>query len=114
MKFKVNGRELEALESFRIGEACEAERALGIDLADTGLAGKMAVALFISMRRDDPERSVMQIADEVMGIDMAAFEEVEEESPPAETPAADEPTGEEIPGHEHPPTTGALRSVQSA
>src|SRR5262245_17767441 len=90
MKFKVNGVELAAPESFRIREVCEAEKSLGLSLNQEGLAATLAIALFIALRRKDPERDAVAIADEVMGIDMAELEEIpddpHEEGEPATPP----------------------------
>src|SRR5262245_53088934 len=81
MKFKVNGVELAAPESFRIREVCEAEKALGLSLNQEGLAATLAIALFIALRRNEPERDAVAIADEVMGIDMADLKEIPEDPP---------------------------------
>jgi hypothetical protein len=107
MKFKIDGRELDVVDNPRIREAAEAEKALGMDMED-GFTARLAISIFVALRRDDPEKSARDLGDEVMNMDLASLEEVEEELPPAEEPAAE--AGEP----ESPPTTGPLRSVQSA
>lgn len=82
MKFKLDGRELEA-EHIRVGELCEAEKALQINMAD-GSGAAIAVTLFVALRRDDPKKPAHLIADEVMRADVSTFEEAEDESPPDE------------------------------
>src|SRR5262245_319857 len=103
VKFKVNGMELAAPESFRIREVCEAEKALGLSLNQEGLAATLAIALVIALRRKDPELDAVAIADEVMGMDMADLKEIPE-GPPVE--------GD--PGVVNLPTTGPPPSALSA
>lgn len=81
MKFKIEGRELEA-DSIRVGELCEAEKALGLNMAD-GTGAAVAIQLYVAMRRQDKQKPTHVLADEVMRADITSFEEVEEESPPA-------------------------------
>ena len=87
MKFKIDGVELAAAENIRIGEMCEAEKMLGITADETGLAGRLALSLYVTKRRAEPEKPMQVTADEVMAADMSSLEEVEEESPPVETAA---------------------------
>jgi hypothetical protein len=88
MKFKLDGVEMEAASDIRVRELVEAESALGFSMDETGSGGKMAIALFVAMRRLDPEKAKGLIADTVMAVDLSKFEEVEEEepSPPAPDP----------------------------
>lgn len=101
--WKINGEVLPAPEHIRVREMCEAEKALGISADETGMAGKMALSLYVSLRRKDPERSAGLIADDVLNVDMTAIEEVEDEAVP--TSPADE--GGESP--ESPPIIGPQR-----
>lgn len=111
MKFKIDGRELEA-DSIRVGELCEAEKALGLNMAD-GSGAAVAVQLYVAMRRQDKQKPIHVLADEVMRADLTSFEEVEEESPPAE--AADAAAnGTTDSGPESQPTSGRQLSVPSA
>jgi len=103
VKFKVNGKELELSDSIRVGEMCEAEKALGLSLEEVGAAGKTAIMLFIAMRRDAPGQPVSVLASEVMNIDLGAMEV--EDDPPAEAPEG---------GQENQPTTGLQPSAPSA
>lgn len=103
-RFRIDGVELEAPEHLRIGEVIEAEKALGFSM-DSGWGAQMAVTLFIAMRNKEPEKPATLIASEVLQADMSALEEVEE-SPPADAPKGADP--------EAPPTSGALRSVNTA
>lgn len=107
MKFRIEGRELEAVENMRVGEVCEAEKALNVS-ADGGFGARTAVMLFIAMRKEDPEKPIRLLADEVMRADIGTVEEVEEESPPAEM-GDDE---EESPAPVNLPTSGHPLSVQ--
>lgn len=95
MKFKVDGRELSA-EGMRVGEICEAEKALNLDM-DQGSGAKIAIALFVAMRREDRknenQKPLALLADDVMNVDMTMVEAEEEEEegderrPPDETVA---------------------------
>lgn len=87
-RFKLNGEVLPSPDHIRVREMCEAEKALEINADETGMAGKMALAFYVALRRKDPERSPALIADEVLDVDMSAIEEVEDEAvdptPPVE------------------------------
>jgi hypothetical protein len=102
MPFKVNGELLPDVDHIRVREMCEAEKALGLNAGEVGMAGQMALALYVALRRQDPERSAGLIADEVLDVDMATIEEAEDESPPATSPVDE--TGEQA--LESPPTIG--------
>jgi hypothetical protein len=113
MKFKVDGRELDA-SGIRVGELCEAEKALGLNMAD-GSGASIAVSLFVAMRREDRNsenpKPLAMLADEVMAADVTTFEEADDESPPAEAPAANGA------GKADPvllPTSGTRRSASTA
>jgi hypothetical protein len=122
MKFRVDGVELDA-SHMRVREVCEAEKTLGLDMSESGIGGKTAVALFIAMRRADPAKPVPVIAEEVLSADMTTFEEIEDELPPTPTKTNFEPggsssgfdasDGESDQALESPPTSGPLLSVPS-
>lgn len=115
MRFKVDGRELSA-ENMRVREICEAEQYLNMDM-EKGLGAKLAVCLFVAMRRDEKHaaKPPRMLADEVLDTDMTTldFEDTEdtedEADPPAET-AAKNGAG----GRESLPTSGRQLSVPSA
>lgn len=100
MQFKVNGEVLPRAEHIRVREMCEAEQALGIDAEMTGMAGKMALSLYVALRRKDPEKSAGLIADEVLDVDMTAIEQIEDE------PVPTSPAEEGGANLESPPTSG--------
>lgn len=81
VRFKIDGVELVAAESFRVRELVEAETALGFSLDETGSAGKMAIGLFVSMRRNDPDIGPGMLADKVLNTDLADYEEIEDDTP---------------------------------
>lgn len=82
MRFIIDGVEIDAVENIRVGEMCEAEKELGISLADTGSAGSFALSLFVALRRQNPDKPGPVIRDEVFAADMTSIEEVKE-GPPA-------------------------------
>jgi hypothetical protein len=84
MRFRIDGVEYVAVEDIRVRELVEAEGALGFSMDETGSGGKMAIGLFVAMRRHDTDIGAGLLADKVMGIDLSKYEEVEEDSPPAE------------------------------
>jgi hypothetical protein len=106
VKFKIDGRELEAPEKLRVGQVCEAERALGVS-AEDGFGARTAVMLFVTMRVDEPSKPAHLIADEVMRADIATVEEVGEESPPAGAPVGADHEQDQ----ENPLTSGPLSSA---
>lgn len=112
MKFKVDGREMSA-EKMRIREMCEAEQYLNMDM-ESGFGAKIAVCLFVAMRRDDEHaaKPPRLLADEVLDTDLTAldFEDTEDEAdPPAETVTPNR-TGDPA----SLPTSGRQLSVPSA
>jgi hypothetical protein len=102
VKFKVDGRELDAT-GIRVGELCEAEKALQLNMAD-GSGAAIAVSLFVALRRENKTKPAAMVADEVMRADVSSFEEADEESPPAE--AADAADAETEPALENQLTSG--------
>ena len=97
MKFKIDGVEQEIAENIRVGEMCEAEKSLGISAEEVGLAGKLALSLFVTLKRAEPEKPSAVIAKEVFDTDMSALEEVEDD-PPAE--AVEDLASRRITGHQ--------------
>jgi hypothetical protein len=84
VRFKIEDVEYVAVEDIRVRELVEAEAALGFSMDETGSAGKMALGLFVAMRRQDGEIGPGLLADKVMAVDLSKYEEVEEQDPPAE------------------------------
>jgi hypothetical protein len=109
MKVKLDGREIEVASNIRIGELIEAEKALGFNMDETGSGGRMAISLFVALRREEKEKPIGMLADEVLRVDLSTFEEVAEESPPAE--GGDERESADLVKL---PTSGPQPSVQSA
>ena len=99
MRFKIDGVEMEVAEDIRIRELVEAEKALGFSMDETGSAGKMAIAIFVAMRRHDADIGPGLLADKVMAVDLSKFEEVEEASPPAEGGNGTAPENQLTSGH---------------
>jgi len=83
VRFKIDGEVFEAAEDIRVRELVEAEKALGFSLDETGSAGKMAIGIFVAMRRMDAEIGPGMLADKVMAVDLSKYEEVEDAGPPA-------------------------------
>lgn len=99
--FKIDGVFYPEPDNVRVREMAEAEKALGMNADEVGVGGRLAITLYIVLRRKDPERSPGLVADEALNADMTHMEEVEEEdSPLASTP--DEPSS----GPESPRTSG--------
>lgn len=111
MKFKVNGVEMDAT-GMRVREVCEAEKFLGMDMSE-GFGAKIAVALFVAMRRHEPNKPAGLIAKEALSVDIEQLGEDEEVEavPPADEPA-DEAGNGQVP--ESLLTTGPPPSVPSA
>jgi hypothetical protein len=112
VKFKVDGRELDA-SGIRVGELCEAEKALGLNMAD-GSGAAIAVSLFVAMRREDKKnenpKPLALLADDVMAADVTTFEEADDESPPVVVPATNGAGNDPV----SLPTSGTRRSVPTA
>jgi hypothetical protein len=102
--FRVGELVVDLAQPMRVREICEAEKALGMGMQDSGTA-RIAVYIFVTLRKQDPERSAVLIADEVMGMDMTQLDELGEDaaSPPA-VPEADPMS---------PPTSGPRLSALS-
>jgi len=83
VRFKIDGEVFEAAEDIRVRELVEAEQALGFSLDETGSAGKMAIGIFVAMRRADAEIGPGLLADKVMAVDLSKYEEVGDANPPA-------------------------------
>jgi hypothetical protein len=93
VQIKVNGELLPVPENIRVREMAEAEKALQLNAEETGMAGKLALTLYIALRRQDPERSPGLIADEVLDANMSTMEDVEEEEGPLASSPGDPPPG---------------------
>lgn len=112
MKFKVEGQEFPFIdpEEIRIRELAEAEKALGMSMAE-GTAGAWAISLFVSMRRAGDKRPAGLLADAVLDSNLGAVDTEEEDA----SPPADAGDGENKSGNlASLPTTGPPRSAQSA
>lgn len=108
MKILVDGRKLD-VDGIRVGELCEAEKALQVNMAD-GSGAAIAVTLFVGLRREDKQKPVHLIADEVMRADVTTIQEGDA-GPPAD--GADEAEkSEQAPGT--PLTSGRPLSARSA
>lgn len=82
MRFVVDGQELSA-EGLTIGEICEAEKYLRMDM-DSGTGPKIAVALYVAKKRAEPNMFPGALAAWVLAVDMTTLETPEDDaSPPA-------------------------------
>lgn len=86
-------------------ELYEAEKALGLTYDGSSAGGALAITMFISLRRVQTEKGLVQLADEVMGMKFGALSDLaqDEEQAPLETPF----------GPAVPPTTGHPLSAVS-
>jgi hypothetical protein len=122
MRARIEGRDVEIVENWRLKEQVRAERAFGIDMmADkTTETEKFLLAIFMSLMREEdakPEgerRDVSAVADYALNLDVQDIVDAEEdeESPPADAPAGgaqDDQPGKDSQTDE-PPTTG-LRAL---
>lgn len=108
MKISVDGRELD-VDGIRVGELCEAEKALGVNMSD-GSGAAIAVTLFVGLRREDKQKPAGALADEVMRADVTTIAEADDAGPPAE--GADEESSSPAPDTRR--TSGVPLSARSA
>lgn len=100
---KYEDREVELAEDWRIGELIEAENALGIDMDSAKGAARIALVVYISIRRENKEMPQGIMADQVLRMELTGLLPDDEELPlggTGENGGASLETGE-------PPTTGA-------
>ena len=101
MQFKINGELVDAPENIRVREMAEAEQALNCNAEEAGMAMKMALALYIALRRKDPDMNRGLLADQVLDMDLSGFETIEDADPlegqPVEAPP--DPAKQQISGH---------------
>src|SRR5262245_66316293 len=83
MKAHIEGREVELVENWRVGELIEAENAVGVDMWSATGAGRMALVIFISMRREDPNFPQAVLAGKVKMMEITSIlpDEDEEADP---------------------------------
>jgi hypothetical protein len=77
MKFKIDGREV-VVDRAPLRQVHEGEKALGVGLTDSDSA-RLMVLLFVGLRREDPDKPAVLIADEIMDMDMFELDSTENE-----------------------------------
>lgn len=77
-QIKYEGNTVEIAEDWRLGELIEAENALGVDMETARGGAKMALVIYISIRRVEPALPVDALANKVMRMDIAALAEDDE------------------------------------
>lgn len=79
---KWGDKETELVEDWRVGELIEAENALGIDMNEAKGAAQIALVVYISRRRVEPELPSGILADQVMRMELSALAADEEAAGP--------------------------------
>lgn len=110
------GKTVDVAEDWRLGELIEAENALGIDMETARGGAKMALVLYISVRRAEPTLPIDALAGKVMRMEIASLaDDDDEDGGKGESPLDDDTAAEpqesaslETGGQ---PTTGHLRSA---
>lgn len=89
-KLDYKGDLLEIAEDWRVGELIEAENALDIDMEKAKGAARMALIVYITIRRHDKQTPAGVLADAVLRMELSALVSDDEENdagPPAEAAA---------------------------
>lgn len=111
-KVEYQGKLVDVVEDWRVGELIEAENALNIDMDGAKGGARAALVVYISVRRVDARTPAGALADAVLKMELASVISDDKEadrSPPAEG-VEDDPDSET----DEPQTVGPLRSVNSA
>jgi hypothetical protein len=103
--FKYGGREV-IVERAPLRQVYEGEQALGVGLTDSDSA-RLMVLLFVGLRREDPDKPAVILADEIMDYDLFDLDSSEGD----ETPFGPQANGQDL---ESLPPTGPLPSEVSA
>lgn len=115
--FKYQGKEIPVAENWRVGEQVEAENSLSIDLETAKSAARMALVLYISIRRVDKQIPDGALADQVLRMELTDIidqEEPEEDEPgPPDEEPAEEEAGKDSETSE-PQTSGVPHSASLA
>lgn len=74
--FKIGDVTVDLDQPMRVREVCEAEKALGMGMGDSGTA-RVAVFIFVALRKLEPDESAALLADRVMDMDLAAMEDAD-------------------------------------
>lgn len=76
---RYEGNEVELAEDWRIGELIEAENTLGIDMESARGAARIALVVYISIRRVNAEMPAGILADQVLRMELSGLLEDEDE-----------------------------------
>lgn len=101
--FELAGRKVEVadLDSISVRELTEAENATGLEMASRG--GVFAIQLFVSLRRDNPEKAAGAIADDVLSAKyIPTLDSLEDDDSPLGAAESEDP--EDPPTSGHPPS----------
>lgn len=72
IRFRVNGREIEAAEELTIRDAFEAERFLGVDPQSASPVQSLAVLMFAGLRKADPSISPEDAAEAILSVNLGS------------------------------------------
>lgn len=72
-------KQVELAEDWRIGELIEAENALSIDMDSAKGAARIALVVFISIRRTDKQTPTGVVADKVLRMNLSALAQDDDE-----------------------------------
>lgn len=89
-RFRIEGREI-CVPRLSLRNKYEAEKALGLGMTDNETTA-ILVPLVVGIHMEDPERSWVSIADEVLEFDLFSVEEVKDEEDDSPFEAATDPT----------------------
>jgi hypothetical protein len=108
---KYEGNEIKVAEDWRLGELIEAENAMGVDMETARGGAKMALVLYISIRRAKPELPADGLANIVRHMEITSIapdDDEEEAAPLGDGVNGSDATPSET---EERPTGGRLRSA---
>jgi hypothetical protein len=108
---KYEGNEIRVAEDWRLGELIEAENAMGVDMETARGGAKMALVLYISIRRAKPELPADGLANIVRHMEITSV--VADDDEAEELPLGEGTNGAagETSETEELPTGGRLRSA---
>lgn len=114
MKFLVDGEEIEAPETIRMGEAHEATRHLGIDHEKDGAVGALMTLVFVGMRRAHPDWPLPHVVAQVNAIELDTLDFTDEVALPLENNGSGAPAMDESPASETTPATSGRPSSETS
>jgi hypothetical protein len=70
IRFRVNGREIEAADELTIRDAFEAERYLGVDPQSASAVQSLAVLMFAGLRKAEPSLAPEEAAEAILSVNL--------------------------------------------